>query len=102
MALFEEIVRDLIDDTYDNYYVIFRRLYSMGMEIHSEDPDEPTRRWIQIICRQMQMTLNRQIIGCLNALSSSSNIPALKIELRRYHHELTELLNDLRMLSLYV
>ena len=33
MALFEEIVRDLIDDTYDNYYAIFRRLYSMGMEI---------------------------------------------------------------------
>ena len=98
MALFEEIVRDLIDDTYD----IFRRLYSMGMEIHSEDPDEPTRRWIQVICRQMQMTLNRQIIDCLNALSSSSNIPALNIELRKYHRELTEFLNDLRMLTLYV
>ena len=102
MALFEEIVRDLIDDTYDNYYAIFRRLCSMGMEIHNQDPDEPTRRWIQVICRQMEMTLNRQIIDCLNALSSSSNMPALNIELRRYHHELTELLNDLRMLSLYV
>ena len=102
MALFEEIVQDLIDDTYDNYYAIFRRLYNLGMEIHNQDPDEPTRRWIQAICRQMEMTLNRQIINCLNALSSSSNIPALNIELRRYHHELTELLNDLQMLSLYV
>ena len=102
MALFEEIVRDLIDDTYDNYYAIFRRLYNLGMEIHNQDPDEPTRRWIQAICRQMEMTLNRQIIDCLNALSSSSNMPALNVELRRYHHELTELLNDLRMLSLYV
>ena len=102
MALFEEIVFDLIDDTYDNYYAIFRRLYNMGMEIHSENPDEPTRRWIQVICRQMQMTLNKQIIDCLNALSSSSNMPALNIELRKYHRELTELSNDLRMLSLYV
>ena len=102
MALFEEIVRDLIDDTYDNYNAIFRRLYSMGMAIQDADPDEPTRRWIQVICRQMQATLNRQIIDCLNALSSSSNMPALNIELRRYYHELTELLNDLRMLSLYV
>ena len=79
MALFEEIVRDLIDDTYDNYYAIFRRLHSMSMEIHSGDPDEPMRRWIQVICRQMQMTLNRQIIDCLNALSNSSNTPALNI-----------------------
>ena len=102
MALFEEIVRDLIDDTYDNYYAIFRRLYNMGMEIHDKNPDEPTRRWIQVICRQMQMTLNRQIIDCLNALSSSSDIPALNIELRKYHRELTELSNDLQMLSLYV
>ena len=102
MALFEEIVRDLIDDTYDNYYAIFRRLYSMGMEIHDRNPDEPTRRWIQVICRQMQTTLNRQIIDCLNALSSSSNMPALNLELRKYHRELTELSNDLRMLSLYV
>ena len=102
MALFEEIVRDLIDDTYDNYYAIFRRLYGMSMEIHDRNPDEPTRRWIQVICRQMQMTLNRQIIDCLNALSSSSNVPALNIELRKYHHELIELLDDLRMLSLYV
>ena len=102
MALFEEIVRDLIDATYDNYYAIFRRLYSMSIEIYSEDPNEPTRRWIQVICRQMEMTLNRQIIDCLNALSSSSNVPALNIELRKYHRELTELLNDLRMLSLYV
>ena len=102
MALFEEIVRDLIDDTYDNYYAIFRRLYSMGMEIHNQNPNEPTRRWIQVICRQMEMTLNRQIIDCLNALSSSTNMPALNHELRRYHYELTELLNDLQMLSLYV
>ena len=102
MALFEEIVRDLIDDTYDNYYAIFRRLYNMGMEIHDANPDEPTRRWIQVICRQMRMTLNRQIIDCLNALSSSSNVPALNIELRKYHRELTELSNDLQMLSLYV
>ena len=102
MALFEEIVRDLIDDTYDNYYAIFRRLYNMGMEIKDRNPDEPTRRWIQAICRQMQMSLNRQIIDCLNALSSSANMSALNIELRRYHHELTELLNDLRMLSLYI
>ena len=102
MALFEEIVRDLINDTYDNYYAIFRRLYNVSMEIHSEDPDEPTRRWIQVICRQMRATLNRQIMGCLNALSSSSNMPALNLELRKYHRELTELSNDLRMLSLYV
>ena len=102
MALFEEIVHDLIDDTYDNYYAIFRRLYNMGMEIHDKNPDEPTRRWRQVICRQMQMTLNRQIIDCLNALSSSSDIPALNIELRKYHRELTELSNDLQMLSLYV
>ena len=102
MALFEEIVRDLIDDTYDNYYAIFRRLYSIGAEIHSEDLDDPTRRWIQVICRQMQATLNKQIIDCLNALSGSSNVPALNVELRKYHRELTELLNDLRMLSLYV
>ena len=102
MALFEEIVRDLIDDTYDIYYAIFRRLHSMGMEIRSNDLNEPMRRWIQVICRQMQMTLNRQIIDCVNALSSSSNMPALNIELRKYYCELTELSKDLRMLSLYV
>ena len=102
MALFEEIVHDLIDDTYENYCSIFRRLYDISAEIHSESPDEPTRRWIQAICRQMQMTLNKQIIDCLNSLSSSSRIPALNAELRKYHRELTELSNNLRMLSLYV
>ena len=102
MSLFEEIVHDLIDDTYENYCSIFRRLYDMSTEIHNKNPDEPTQRWIQAICRRMQMTLNKQIIDCLNSLSSSCNIPLLNAELRKYHHELTELSNDLRMLSLYV
>ena len=102
MSLFEEIVRDLIDDTYENYCHIFRRLYDISMNIHDESQDESTRKWIQGICRRMQITLNKQIIDCSDLLSGSPNLPSLNTELRKYHKELTELLNDLQMLSLYV
>ena len=101
MALFEEIVHDLIDDTYENYHHIFQRLYDMSMNIENANPDDPTRRWIQVICKRMQITMNKQIINCSDLLFNNSN-PLLNHELEKYYKELNELLYNLQMLSLYV